>query len=151
MEIKKIKRQLTEQERLAKKNLPARCAKAFMKAPDTQCAMLIAGIALLEMGYFKHHCNYEPHYNCLCDSGDGFVDYDYTFSEFWHRNVELFNVVDELSPKAVRHIRFRMKRLRSWYLRPHLKRRYRRTYKRCLGNEIKDGCLSRLAKPTAHF
>ena len=151
MEIKTIKLTLAEQACPTRKKLPACWAKAFRKAPDIQCAVLTAAITQFEMGYFRCLCINEGHGYCLCRYDACLIEYGYTFLEFWHDNVNLLNQRDAFSPKAVRHIRFRMKQLRSWYLLPLLKRRYRRIYKRSLGHEIDDGYLDRLVRDSAYF
>ena len=134
MKMVQIKQTLAEQKRLARKELPARWAKAFMKAPDFESANLIAGIVQFEAGRYKFDCDCSG--KCYCDADACLIDYDYTFYEFWQDIVTLSNQRERSRPKAVSYIRFRMKQLRSWYQLPLLKRRYRGILERRWGRKI---------------
>ena len=135
MEINNLKQALAEQRRLAKE-LPTRWGKAFMKAPDIECANLLAGIMQFEADLFKCDCDDKFAHNCRCAAEANLLDYDYTFFDFWQDIDNLSNQRELSRSKAVRHIRFRMRLLRSWYLLPLLKRRYRRALERRWGRKI---------------
>ena len=135
-----------EHDRRATKELSPRWGKAFIKAPDIQCATLIVGIAKFEMGCFTCVNSPVDHVYCTCAYEHNLIDYDYTFLDFWQDISRLSKQRDALKPQIVKHIRLRMRRLRTWYLLPVLKQKYRRVYKRNMGHEIEDSSLDQLVK-----